>query len=149
MKKLIYTLLIIIVGLISSCDGFEISHNGDLDGMWHLVKVDSIQSGVNKSVDYTQEGIYWSFQDDLMYVDDKLQRYQSLYLRFKLDNNQLVTSNPYINHHREQAEEPTTDVTLLSPYGINAIPQAFSVEKLNSDDMILMSSLVRLTFVKY
>ena len=54
--------------LVCSCE-IEMSGNGRLDGMWHLVSVDTLStSGVR---DMSEERIYWSFQNRLLELDDK------------------------------------------------------------------------------
>ena len=138
----------IVAPFLTSCDGFEISKNGELDGMWHLVQVDSVKVNCLPK-DYTHESIYWSVQDNLLSVEDKQDKHLCLYLRFKREGDTLSTYEPYINHHREKPDEKTEDVTLLSPYGINNIEEKFFVEKINGDDMILKSDVVRLTFIRW
>ena len=147
LKELSYILFIATITL-SSCDGFEISNNGDLDGMWHLVQVDSLRVNCLPQ-DYTNEGIFWSIQDKLMMVEDKQDRYQSLFLRFSREGNVFCTSEPYINHHREKPEEKTEDVSLLKPYGLNKVNETFQIEKINSEELILQSDILSLSFVRY
>ena len=53
---------------VCSCE-LETSNNGDLDGMWHLVRVDTLStSGVKYMED---DKIYWLFQFKLLQLEDK------------------------------------------------------------------------------
>ena len=80
----------IVAPFLTSCDGFEISKNGELDGMWHLVQVDSVKVNCLPK-DYTHESIYWSVQDNLLSVEDKQDKHLFLYLRFKREGDTLST----------------------------------------------------------
>lgn len=147
-NKILYTLYIYITVTLFACSGFEISDNGDLDGMWHLVSADSI--GVNcPTIDFKHEGIFWSVQDKLLSLEDKTQKNQNIFMRFSHEGTILKTFDPYINHHREQAEEKTEDVNLLRPFGINTLTEQFVVERLDGEEMILQSNLLRLKFIRY
>lgn len=42
--------------LLTSCD-IETSDNGDLDGYWHLVRVDTLATGV--SSDLSETRVFW------------------------------------------------------------------------------------------
>lgn len=144
--KHILIIIAISVALLSSCDGFEISHNGDLDGMWHLVEVDSLSNG--KVVDYVHNGIYWSFQSNLLQVDDREFVYPSQLLRFEHKNSSLSVSDPY-RYDRENGDIKTVDEKELAPFGINGLIDSFKVEQLSKSQMTLRGSLLLLKFRKY
>lgn len=136
----------LLLALFSSCEGFQISDNGNLDGMWHLVEVDSLATDV--SVDYRYNGIYWSFQSDLMGLDDKLQRYESCLMRFELTGEQFRVFDPYVNN-RNEGDIKVSEVSMIAPFGINALAEEFAVETLTKQRMILRSTSLRLRFKKY
>lgn len=132
--------------LLTACDGFQVSDNDDLDGMWHLVEVDSLAN--QTTADFTYCGIYWSVQSDLLALDDKLERYESCLLRFIRSDGQLRVFDPYVNN-RDEGDIPIADVAKLSPFGINAIEEVFEIESLSRKKMILKSQSLRLRFKKY
>lgn len=131
--------------LFNACDGFQVSDNGNLDGMWHLVEVDSLDNNV--SADFTYSGIYWSVQSDLLALDDKLFRYESCLMRFSCKDSRLRLFDPYLNN-RDEGDITISDVAKLSPFGINALDEAFAVETLTRKKMVLKSQSLRLTFKK-
>ena len=131
--------------LFNSCDGFQVSDNGNLDGMWHLVEVDSLDNNV--TADFTYCGIYWSVQSDLLALDDKLFRSESCLMRFSYKYSILRLFDPYLNN-RDEGDIPISEVAKLSPFGINALDEAFAVETLTRKKMVLQSQSLRLTFKK-
>ena len=145
-RFLSYLIVIFYLMMLNSCDGFHVSANGDLDGMWHIVEVDSLVE--EKQVDYTYEGLYWSVQSDLLFVDDKLQRYLPCLFRFRHDGENLIVNAPHY-YNLEDVEEKITDVGVYSPYGINSDEESFIVEQLTGKSMILRSKLLRLKFKRY
>lgn len=136
----------VVCSLLHSCEGIETSNNGNLDGMWHLVKMDSLD--IQKTIDYQHEGIFWSVQNDLLQVDDKQVRYRSCLLRFEKKSETLRVFDPYL-YNRDDGDEIVDNNAFLTPFGINALNETFSIEKLNRNKMILKSQLLRLYFSKY
>lgn len=131
----------------TSCDGIKISDNGDLDGMWHLVKLDSIHNA--EDVDFSKHTIFWSIQADLLYIDDKSLQHEPCLLRFDKSKGKLDVFDPYIYNNMDEADEKITDVAFLQPYGINALEESFIIEKLNRKSLVLKSNSLVLTFTRY
>lgn len=130
--------------LVSSCE-IEMSGNGKLDGMWHLVSVDTLStSGVR---DMSEERIYWSFQNRLLELDDKSGVNHSVLYRFELSDGILNLRDPYI-YDRENGDKPLTNIIMLVPFGINELEENFTVEGLGHGKMVLRSEYLRLKFRK-
>jgi hypothetical protein len=133
--------------LLSAC---ECSDNGDLDGMWHITRVDSITNGA--SADVRKDLKFWSFQDKLVqlfnYHTDSSK--EILMARFEHSDKLLIISTPFI-YNRLDGDIFLSDdsLYLLYPHGINCIPDTFTVEKLNRKKMQLSDDVVRLYFEKY
>ena len=147
MKSKFLCILALVFVAFTSCDGFKISDNGDLDGMWHLVKLDSINNA--ESVDYSNHTFFWSVQADLLYVDDKSLQHEPCLLRFSYSKDKLDVFDPYIYNNFDEADEKITDVVLLRPYGINSLEETFKIEKLNRKSLVLKSNNLVLTFKRY
>lgn len=130
---------------VSSCQ-LDMSDNGDLDGMWHLVRVDTLAT--SGSADMGSEKIYWSFQMRLLQLDDKSLENPSILFRFDHSDGMLRLYNPYV-YDRENGDYILTDVNVLFPFGINSLDEVFTVESLKSSRMILRTDELRLSFVKY
>ena len=91
--------------------------------------------------------LYWSVQAKLLQLDDKNNTSISLLLRFEHTGNTLRLYEPYI-YNRLEGDKPLNDVTLLAPYGINALEESCEVEALSSSKMILKTPSLRLKFKK-
>ncbi len=69
-------------------------------------------------------------------------------LRFLHDSNRLVVSEPYISD-RETGDIKVTDAGQLAPYGITALADTFTIEKLKRSTFILKNKTLRLTLKKF
>ncbi len=133
----------IIIGL-NSCT--ETSGNGDLDGMWHLISIDTLST--SSSRDFSHDYIYWSFSFRLLEVDDKTNSHQSVLLRFEHIDQNLRLYEPYL-YNRETGDEPIEDISYLLPFGIEALDITYNIEILTSSRMIISSPNLRLSFRKF
>lgn len=127
-----------------SCD-IETSGNGDLDGFWHLVRVDTLATQGTR--DMISERIYWSFQHNLLKTDDKTGKNSSILLRFDRSGGNITLFSPYI-YDREAGDIELEDPALLCPFGINDIPETFTVASLSGSHMTIESPMLRLWFKK-
>lgn len=134
----------VITAITTACS-LESSDNGDLDGMWRLTAVDTLATNGTKDMEGTR--LYWSVQAKLLQLDDKNNTNISLLLRFEHTGNTLRLYEPYI-YNRLEGDKPLNDVTLLAPYGINALEESCEVEALSSSKMILKTPSLRLKFKK-
>lgn len=150
MKKLFY-LLITLLPLLTSCE-LETSDNGDFDGFWHLVGVDTLANAQHQ--DLSQQRIFWAVQLHLIQLrgadrKDEGGTGREFYEQFVLEPTKLTLSNPH-EKNREAGDPIITekDLNLLRPYGINALTEHFDIVCLNKDEMILRSSTLQLQFRK-
>lgn len=134
----------VVSALCCSCT-IETSGNGDLDGMWHLVSVDTLSGGHTANV--MEKRIYWSFENNLLLFEDKTGTNGSLLLRFEHKNDTLRLFNPYI-YDREGGDKPLEDPSLLLPFGMTGLEQTFKVERLSGSKMIINNNVLRLKFKK-
>ena len=130
---------------LSSCE-LETSQAGAFDGMWHLMRIDTIATG--GTLDLSKERIYWSFQYKLMEADDKTGGHRSIIMRYAKGNGKLRLSSPYA-YNREEGDEPLSEPSLLAPFGINKIEEEYQVIKLNGSTMQLQSDVLMLRFKKF
>lgn len=146
MKKYIYLITLAVVAAMSatSCD-LETSDNGDLDGFWHLVQVDTLDTG--GTCNMKEARIYWSFQCDVLKLDDKTERNRSIIMRFDNRGEQMTLFDPYI-YDRGAGDIKLEDINMLRPFGINAMSETFNVSHLSSHNMIIESPMLRLSFKK-
>lgn len=131
--------------VLSGCD-IETSGNGDLDGYWSLRRIDTLATA--GTADVSERRIFWSVQHDLLQTDDHTHAHTSCLFRFQHMGNTLMVSSPYY-YGRIEGDQPVEDVEALRPFGINAIPETFTIDKLNSSDMVLRSETLTLYFRKY
>ena len=133
-------LLFSISQFLTSCE-LETSDNGDLDGFWHLVEVDTLATGGVK--DLHQSKMFWSFQMNLLQFTGS-GRY---FARFSHENGQLIVNHPQ-NYDSKKGHQPVTDVSVLAPWGLNALEVQFRIEHLSGSSMTLNDGTLRLQFTK-
>lgn len=147
MKKIIYTLFISTLVLITtSCSWFETDNAGDFEGMWHLRSVENLGDGT--TLDYSKQRIYWSFQKNLLQMEDKNGNITTLLWRFSHQEGKLIISKPY-RYDRENGDELLENTELLEPYFIYNLEETFTIEHLGSGTMRLASPSVRMSFKKF
>ena len=133
--------------LFSSCSLETDNDAGDLEGMWHLVRIE--ESATNTHIDVSNEVIFWSFQAKLLQMEDKTGQHYSYLYRFRIDNDQLTLTSPY-QFDRENGDRPLTIYeSTLGLYGIKSITPVFRIEKIDRRKMILNDGAVRLYFDKF
>ena len=145
-QYLIFSLSAFLVFSFTSCE-LETSGNGDLDGFWHLVQVDTLQTGgVN---DTSKDLFFWSFQVNLLEFSDRSYHIPIYMARFNHENGQLKVTQPCL-YNREEGNEMVTEENVkdISPYGLNALEETFRVEELSGSRMTLSNGTLRLYFKK-
>lgn len=133
--------------LFVSCSLETDNDAGKMEGMWHLVKIESITTVVSE--DLSEQVIFWSFQAKLLQMDDKTGMHNSYLYRFRIGDNQLTLTSPY-QYDRENGDRPLTAYeSTLGLYGIKSLTPVFRIEKLDRRKMILNDDSVRLYFDKF
>jgi len=142
-----FLLYIIGIGLfLTSCD-IETSDNGDLDGHWHLIRVDTLATG--GSCNLSESRVFWGVQMRLIQAvdhDHDTGHYGYLF-NFEHKGQTLRLYNAH-KHERAQGDLLVEDAKVLAPLGVNSLDDLFTVESLSSDDMVLKDNMLRLWFVK-
>ena len=145
-QYLIFSISAFLIFSFTSCE-LETSGNGDLDGFWHLVQVDTLQTGgVN---DTSKDLFFWSFQVNLLELSDRSYQIPIFMARFNHDNGQLKVTQPCL-YNRDEGNEMVTEENVkdISPYGLNALEETFRVEELSGSRMTLSNGTLRLYFKK-
>ena len=133
--------------LFVSCSLETDNGAGKMEGMWHLVKIESITTVASE--DLSEQVIFWSFQAKLLQMDDKTGMHNSYLYRFRIGDNQLTLTSPY-QYDRENGDHPLTAYeSTLGLYGIKSLTPVFRIEKLDRRKMILNDDSVRLYFDKF
>ena len=146
-SNILVFLLPVLALLFSSCSLETDNDAGDLEGMWHLVRIE--ESVTNTHIDVSNEVIFWSFQAKLLQMEDKTGQHYSYLYRFRIDNDQLTLTSPY-QFDRENGDRPLTAYeSTLGLYGIKSITPVFRIEKIDRRKMILNDGAVRLYFDKF
>ncbi len=138
MRKLTYIIATALVAGATSCD-IEHIDNGKLDGLWKLQAMDSLSNQV--TVDMSRSNLSYAIQGNLLQLG-------RVYFRFDHQGDSLILHDPYVNSF--DVSETLTDISLVTPFGINNIPrEAFYVDELSRSKMVLRSEFLRLHFEKY
>lgn len=146
-SNILVFLLPVLTFLFSSCSLETDNDAGDLEGMWHLVRIE--ESVTNTHTDVSNEVIFWSFQAKLLQMEDKTGQHYSYLYRFRIDNDQLTLTSPY-QFDRENGDRPLTAYeATLGLYGIKSLTPVFRIEKIDRRKMILNDGSVRLYFDKF
>ena len=145
-QYIIFSIFAFLIFSFTSCE-LETSGNGDLDGFWHLVQVDTLQTGGVK--DTSKELFFWSFQVNLLEFSDRSYHIPIYMARFNHENGQLKVTQPCL-YNREEGNEMVTEENVkdISPYGLNALEEIFRVEELSGSRMTLSNGTLRLYFKK-
>ncbi len=124
------------ISAMMSCE-IETSGNGDLDGFWHLVRVDTLSTG---GMCYMSgRRVFWSVHYD---------RYHKGYLfHFDKTDSSLHIFDPY-KDNRTEGDIKIEDPSELYHLGINAIDETFIIEQLEGSRMTLVTDVLRLSFRK-
>lgn len=130
--------------VVSSCT-LETSDNGDLDGFWHLTRVDTLATG--GSCDMSERLVFWSVQMDLVNVTDRGDGGGDYFMRFDKSGMTLRLYEPYRND-RMQGDGKIDDALLLAPLGINSLDETFRIERLSGSRMTLRGGKLLLYFSK-
>jgi hypothetical protein len=156
MKQIIGLIMLLTVGVFS-CD--KLPKNDDLDGMWHLQQVTSLNVVPEEEEDVTEKGIYWNVNLDLlqiysknqvMYHDDKSGKdVYHAYCRFEYTGTTLNVNKVYLSFDVKDSLLTDPATTILEPYGIVGCADEFNIEQLGSKSMILVSDDKRLVFRRF
>ena len=152
MKSKTYRSLgIIICGMIAvcmtifaSCD-LHMSNNGVLDGFWQLKTIEKLNGCTQEMYPLP---MYWSFEAELMQVCNKDDHNFGIFFRFDKSNGNLRLYSP-VKNERSEGDIVITDASKLYRYGIFHLDETFTIETLNSENMVLHSDSIRAIFRKY
>ena len=146
-SNILVFLLPVLALLFSSCSLETDNDAGDLEGMWHLVRIE--ESVTNTHIDVSNEVIFWSFQAKLLQMEDKTGQINSYLYRFRIDNDQLRLSSPYL-FDRENGDHPLTAYeAILGRYGIKSLTPTFRIERVDRRKLVINDGTVRLYFDKF
>lgn len=133
--------------LLFSCT-VETSGNGDLDGYWHLLRVDTIATGGVR--DLGDSLVFWGVEHKLIGMRGHGGYY---YLSFEQTDDSLVIHSPYINYYSDNPGQgddyPLADVRMLWQFGIEDLEVHYKKEGLSGSRMVLRSGRLRLYFKKF
>lgn len=146
-SNILVFLLPVLALLFSSCSLETDNDADDLEGMWHLVRIE--ESVTNTHTDMSNEVIFWSFQAKLLQLEDKTGTHNSFLYRFNINNNQLVLSSPYLFDRENGDHLLTTYDTSLALYGIKTITPTLQIESKKKGKLIFSDGSVKLYFDKF
>lgn len=135
---------VIALSALSSCE-IETSANGDLDGFWHLVRVDTLSTGGVR--DMSAGRVFWSVQADLLNITDYDRHYKGYLFHFENTGSSLRVYDPY-EDNRAEGDIKVEDPSVLFPLGVNALDETFGIDRLDGSSMTLSTDELRLNFKK-
>ena len=147
MKKSIISLLCFAAAAtgMTSCDDLEMSHNGKLEGYWHIVEFDTLATG---GVCNMSEGtLFWGVQMHLMSFYDSSSKVANLFSHFEKTDSTLRFYD-FFRDDRLAGDHRETDISAMRLYGINDLNETFSIEHLSSNSLILKGTRLRIKLQK-
>lgn len=144
MKIKFFIAAVALVMCLVSCD-LEVSDNGNLDGFWHLERVDTLKTG--GMTDLSDQFLFWSVQMDLMELSKRDHDTAFVLFRFEKKDGVLRVYNPMLFDGTD-SEIPVDDLSVLMPYGINSFDETLRVVTLSSGRMVLETDRLRFSFTK-
>lgn len=138
----------VMAGSSVSCT-LETSDNDNLDGFWHLERVDTLATG--GVCDLSEELRFWAVQRHLINIVDRGNTSNGGYFgylsHFSHEGDRMRLYDMYVNDRmvgdiKMETAEP------LNVFGINALEENFRVEQLSSSRMQLSTDVLRLHFRK-
>lgn len=141
-RNIIYILSVALSLLVFQSCELETSDNGNLDGNWQLMQIDTLATGGRNDVKDQQ--LFYAVQVRLLCLNAYNTAVSSnmyFYFEHTADSLKLkpASSDGHAMYH----------VSSLRPYGINRELESFKVMLLNSDKMQLRSDSLLLTFRKF
>ena len=148
---LIFCLVVSTLGFIA-CN--EVSHNGDLDGMWQIMEVTYNRNGLyDSTVNIKKDKVYLSFQLHLAHLNWSTNiitlENSSILSRFSHDGDQLHLYNMYVNFPDRDSLITDSSSMVLAPIGFKGIDNTFQILQLNSSHMTLQSDFARIVCRKF
>lgn len=138
---------LLILLLFSSCSLETDNEPGELEGMWHLVRIENVATG--EQADVSERKIFWSFQGKLLELDDKEGLHRSYLYRYSLNGSQLALTTLYM-FDRENGDQLITEYdSTLDFYGIKTLTPTYSVERSKGSHLELNNGSERLSFDKF
>lgn len=123
--------MVILATTLTGCRKGSI--NGDLDGMWQILTIESLADGVTEDI-----------------KDSQL--YYCLYLHtanLTKRGGVMFTANMTYEGDRLTLDFPTATPGALTEWGIDGNTVTFTIEHLTGSDLVMLSGDLRLTFRKY
>ena len=102
MRKTICGLLVAATTILAtlttftSCDLETSSAAGDFNGLWHLIRIDTLATG--GVLDLKNEKRFWAFQNKLMQGDDKSGNHDKILMRFNQTKTMLTLLTSSLRH---------------------------------------------------
>lgn len=141
-RNIIYILSVALSLLVFQSCELETSDNGNLDGNWQLMQIDTLATGGRNNVKDQQ--LFYAVQVRLLCLNAYNAAVSSnMYFHFEHTGDSLKLKPASSDGH------VMYPVSALRPYGINKEQEAFKIMLLNSDRMQLRSDSLLLTFRKF
>lgn len=144
-KIFVFLLVVITVSLTSCGDLLETSNNGKLDGFWQLAAVDTLATGGHR--DMADDRKFMSVQGKILEMHDADEGIRYMF-RFAHADGKLSLSDARIDD-RNTGDPAVESVDPLRPFGLDALDQVFTVEKLSGGRLVLVTGSLRLSYRKF
>lgn len=132
---------------LSSCE-FEASSNGDLDGFWQMMQLDTVRTA--GTTDMRDRHVFWAVQHhlfELKHPSGNIRR--NIIFSFEHKGDSLILSDPIVSN-RDSSDILVTSPDQLQDFpGIERMREGFLITTLDGDRMVLQSDRYNLHFRRY
>lgn len=149
MKRIILLpICLLLMACFVSCETDTIDGDGKIEGFWHLESIETLatDSTTDSITDMSKRYFFWSFQRNLLELSDKTEETRILLCRFNVGGGRLTITEVFLPSYG--SDVPTTDVSLLKPYGIDKLNATFTYS-IDGDNMTLTDERVRLRLKRF
>lgn len=134
MRRNIFLFLfsILSISFLAACsfNTDNVSGDGNLEGFWHLERIEYLSTDaagattVSSVSDFSNQLIFWSFQQKLLELSNKSDETSTVLCRFTANDGNLTIGNVYIPSY--DTDSLSTDVSLLAPFGMDQQNETYS-----------------------
>lgn len=130
----------------TSCDWSD-GTAGELDGYWHLQRVDTLATGGRYMMD--RKTVFWAVQDNVL--ETVIIPHPMVFFRFEHTRDELRIYDPVGTKDPTASDMdfPITDPTRLYDYGVHSLDAKFRILQHTSQHLLLQDDMLRLHFERY
>lgn len=149
MGKYTYIILLSVVMALAACS-VETDNVDDVEGMWHLTKIETIDSetGTTITENVSDKMIFWSFQHHLLLMEYKEGGAAAVLYKTEVKDKKVALTNPRVDD-RENGDPAIESLEPLVPYSIDTLEPVLTIVSAKSSKLVLSTDVRKYYFKKF